>query len=171
MLGEYKSSTLNQFEAALRMMHSCVERCPDSIWNAPVANLKYCQVAFHAIFFTDYYLGRDADPLADDPFHREHADYFRDYEELQDRAQQYLYDRPTTLLYVGHCRAKAAASIGGETEATLLGPSGFPGRDFHRAELHIYSLRHLEHHIGQLSVRLRQETGDGAPWVMGGSER
>jgi hypothetical protein len=37
-----------------------------------------------------------------------------------------------------------------------------------RAELHIYNIRHIQHHAGQLSLRLRLETGEGVDWVGSG---
>ena len=33
------------------------------------------------------------------------------------------------------------------------------------AELHLYSIRHIQHHIGQLIERLHQAGIQGFPWV------
>ena len=65
-----------QFEAGLCTLQICISKCPAESWHAPVANLKYCQVAFHTIFFTDYYLGRTPDNFQAQSFHRQHVEFF-----------------------------------------------------------------------------------------------
>lgn len=57
MLDSFKTVLANQYEAALCTLNMCIDQCPDSGWDSPVANLTFSQVAFHALFFTDYYLG------------------------------------------------------------------------------------------------------------------
>ena len=100
MIDLYKSSILNQYEAALRMLDECIERCPDESWNAPVANNPFCQAVFHALFFTDLYLHPNVDTLQDQPFHKEHPDFFRDYEETLDKLN--TSTKPTLRLYIRH---------------------------------------------------------------------
>ena len=34
-----------------------------------------------------------------------------------------------------------------------------------RAELHVYSIRHIQHHAAQLSLRLRLDAGVAIPWI------
>lgn len=103
MLTTRQSLISKQYEAALCMLDSCVEQCPESAWDAPVVDLKFCQVAFHVLFFTDYYLEAAEDTIRDQDFHRANIDAFRGYEELEDRKQQRLYERPFIKDYVQHC--------------------------------------------------------------------
>lgn len=168
MLKLQREIIANQFEAVLCTLDICIDRCPDDAWDAPVANLAFCQAVFHVLFFTDYYLGSEEQDLRQQPYHQEHQDYFGDYEELQPRKQEFLYDRPTTKSYLQHCRNKAAEVIAAETADILSGPSGFKPREFSRAELHLYSIRHIQHHAAQLSLRLRLDRGVDVPWVGSG---
>lgn len=159
----------NQFTAALATLNVCIERCPESAWNAPVANMKFCQVVLHTLIFADFYLGRDDEQaFRRQPFHLAHPEFFRDYEEFEDRPQQWLYDRPTIRLYVQHCRSKLAETIAAETAASLAAPCGLPRRTFSRAELYVYNTRHIQHHAAQLSLRLRLDHGVDIPWVSSG---
>ena len=160
----------NQFDAALCTLNACIDRCPDSSWDAPVANLQFCQAVFHVLFFADYYLGNDGEkePFQAQSFHREHVEFFRDYEEFEDRAQTHLYDRPTVKQYVAHCRAKAAAALRAETAESLAAPCAFGRRSFSRAELYAHNTRHVQHHAAQLSLRLRIDHGIDVPWVSSG---
>jgi hypothetical protein len=61
-----------------------------------------------------------------------------------------------TLAYVPICRQKVFDAISGETAESLAGPSGFSYCKFSRAEPHIYSIRHVQHHAGQMSAYLRR---------------
>ncbi len=165
MIAVYKELAIHQFDAALCMLHRAVDRCPDDLWDSPVANHRFCQVAFHTLFFTDLYLGVDPDALRAQAFHLQHSDFFGDYEELEDRAPQRLYTKPSLETYLTHCRDKATDVIAGESAESLAQKCGFDWLDFSRAELHAYNVRHIQHHVGQLSLRLRIDAGDGVPWV------
>ena len=47
----------------------------------------------------------------------------------------------------------------------LEAPSGFYWLPFTKLELQFYNIRHLAHHTGQLSERLRSHANIGLPWV------
>ncbi len=111
--------------------------------------------------------GKTTNPFAQ-PFHRENADFFRDYEEFEDRRPVLLYDRLTMQQYVEHCRQKAPQSLAAEMPESLAAPCGFPRKSFSRAELHVYSIRHIQHHAAQLSLRLRLDHEIDTPWVRTG---
>lgn len=170
MLELMKALTISQFEAALCALNVCIERCPEPSWNARVANLKFCQAALHALIYTDLYLSKSEDKEAfkRQPFHQQNAATFGDYEEFEDRAQVLCYDRPFIREYLQHCRRKAVEVVGAETADTLHGASGFSWRKCTRAELHIYNIRHIQHHAAQLSLRLRLDANVDIPWIGSG---
>ncbi len=167
VIDTFKKIVANQFEATLCTLNICINKCPQTAWNAPVGNLKFCQVVFHTLFFTDFYLGPNAELFRDQPFHRKNKDFFRHYEELEDRPQVLLYDKPAIKKYLKHCRAKALEVVAAESSKVLIGPSGFR-RGRSRAELHLYSIRHIQHHAAQLSLRLRVDHGISIPWIASG---
>lgn len=165
MLKTMKSLLIGQYEASLWMLHRCIEQCPDEGWNQPVANLQFCQAAFHALFFTDYYLCAAPAELREQLFHQQHADDFRDYEELEPRIQRLTYERAFLRRYLDHCRAKANGVINQESAEILFAPCAFPPKTFSRAELHVYNIRHIQHHAAQLSLRLRLSFDDDIAWL------
>jgi hypothetical protein len=67
-----------------------------------------------------------------------------------------------------HCRQKAIKVIAAETEASLKGPCRFARRTITRAELHVYNMRHVQHHAAQLSLRLRLNAKIDIPWIGSG---
>jgi hypothetical protein len=168
MLDTFKDLLVHQFEAALCTLNAAVDRCPDLAWNAPVANLAFCQAAFHTLFFADLYLGPNVDALRRQPFHRDNAEFFRDYEELEPRKQELFYDRPAINSYLAHCRQKVAAVLAAETAESLAAPAGFDWLKFNRAELHVYNIRHIQHHAAQLILRLRLDFGEDFRWFGSG---
>lgn len=157
----------HQYEASLCMLHLAIERCPEANWNAPVANWKFCQAAFHVVFFGDVYLHSSEviDAIKCQTFHVTHAAEFRDYEELEDRAQVLLYEKAFVLEYLQFVRNKARETVARESSEVLAGPSGFQRRACSRAELHIYNIRHIQHHAAQLIMRLRLDANVDVPWV------
>jgi hypothetical protein len=157
----------HQFEASLSTLNLAVARCPESSWNQRVAAWKFCQAAFHAVFFADIYLqpSDDVDALKRQPFHVEHTADFRDYEELEDREQVLLYEKPFVLSYLQNVRRKAEETIARESADVFAGPSGFRRRKCSRAELHVYNIRHIQHHAAQLILRLRLDADVDVPWV------
>ena len=169
MLQAVKEAIAGQFEAALCMLGACIERCPEELWSRPIANLKFCQVAFHALFFADYYLEPGEDEFRQQAYHREHPELFRDYEELEDRPQRHISDQAAIFDYLAHCRRKLQAVLAAETAESLAAPCGFRRRGgISRAELYLLNLRHLQHHAAQLSLRLRLDAGIEIPWVGSG---
>lgn len=170
MVGAFRSLVLNQMEAALCTLDACVGRCPEGLWTAAMDGEVFCQLAFHAAFYADYYLGRDGDSFRDQDFHRDHASVFRDYEELEDRAPVLLYERGFVRAYIGHCRWRTGPALAAETGESLAGPTGF-GRlsSCHtRAELYINNIRHVQHHAAQLSLKLASAGLGFVPWVGSG---
>lgn len=168
MVDTLKELITNQFEAALCTLNACIDQCPEAAWNAPVANLAFCQAVFHTLFYADYYLGDSTESFRQQTFHRDNEPFFRDYEELEDRKQKLLYDRPSIATYMEFCRSKASQVIAAETADTLSAPCGFDWLLFSRAELYIYTIRHIQHHAAQLSLRLRIDSDTNIPWVKSG---
>jgi hypothetical protein len=168
MLDTLKDLLAHQYEASLATLNLAIARCPDALWHQPVATWRFCQAAFHAVFFADVYLQPtdDEDAVKRQPFHIAHSADFRDYEEMQDRQQVLLYDKPFVQAYLQDVRRKARETIASATAESLAGPSGFRRRPCSRAELHVYNIRHIQHHAAQLILRLRQDDADiEIPWV------
>lgn len=166
MLDTFKQLIVAQYEAALSMYKACIDRCPDAVWNSRIANYTFSQVAFHTLFWTDFYLSQSEDSFRRQSFHLNNERFFGDYEEFEDRAPVRLYERAPIRAYMEQCRSKASEVLAEETADTLS--AEYPRRGFSRAELHVYNIRHIQHHTAQLSLRLRLDANEGIPWVGSG---
>ena len=165
MLDTFKGLIASQFEAALCTLNICIDRCPEASWDAPVGNWPFCQVAFHTLFFTDYYLGLNEESLRRQSFHRDNERFFGDYEQLEDRKPVSRYVKASIRKYMDHCREKVKQVIASETAESLSAKAGFEGREFSRAELHVYTIRHIQHHAAHMSLRLRIDAQQEIPWI------
>jgi hypothetical protein len=164
-----KQLLANQLDAALCTLSECIDRSPDAAWKSKIAAYEFSQVAFHALIYADYYLGDgDEEAFRRQPFHVDNEGCFGDYEEFEDRVPVTLFDRPFIQAYMEHCRTKAATVIADETADSLTAKSPFPWVPFSRAEVYVYTTRHIQHHAAQLILRLRRDFDLDIPWFVNG---
>ena len=164
----FTTAFTNQLMSAVSTLAYCIGNCPETEWNESHGDYPFSQVVFHTLFFTDFYMHRDESSFKDQAFHQENSEYFRDYEELQERIPVHLYDRGQCEAYLKFCIDKCEATLRADTLKTLLGPSGFSFKPFTRAELYVYVIRHIQHHAAQLGLRLQRISGREMPWISSG---
>src|SRR5438093_1423036 len=101
-----------QFEAALCMLHQCIEACPPEHWEGKIASASFRWVAYHTLFFADFYLspGEEAFVLRD--LHASGGD-----ERKPVLAPGLSKDQ--MLAYVPICRAKMIEMLAAETPETI----------------------------------------------------
>jgi hypothetical protein len=148
-----KDILTSQFEAALHMLHDCLEKCPAAHWEGRVASYRFWEVAYHVLSFADYYLSESEAAFVPRPFHppQEPGAEFND-----EPTPNPAMGRADLSAYVQTCRRKMADALAAETEATLRAPARFRRREaMSRGELHLYNLRQVQHHTGQLSACVR----------------
>jgi len=162
------SALLGQFEAAMRTLQQAITDCPEEAWSSPHPDAPFSQVVFHALLFTDIYLGWDEEAVKAQDFHVRHRQIFLEYEELADQVALMTYGRDFIQAYFAFVLAKGRVSIPAESDETLRGDSGFAYRKFSRLELHIYSIRHVQHHAAQLGLRTQLLAGKTLAWASSG---
>ncbi len=149
MTDHFQTILTSQFEAALAMLKQCVQACPPEHYEGKIANSTFRTIAYHTLFWVDCYLSPD-----------EQAFELRDLNHRggDDRTTNFPagLSRDETLSYVGICRRKLVETLAAETPESLAAPSGFSRFSFSRGELHLYNLRHIQHHTGALSAYLRR---------------
>lgn len=154
----------SQFGAALSTVAEAVGFFPEPAWSADHPDHPVCRVVFHTLFFTDLYLNRGPSGFRDQTFHTEHPSLFQNYEELADREPTNFYDRDACAAYLEFCRDKVVRTLRSETADSLAADSGFPGRNLSRTALHIYNIRHIQHHAAQLGLRHQLAGGRPLRW-------
>jgi uncharacterized damage-inducible protein DinB len=148
---EYLKGVLKgQYEAALGMLNDCLVVCPDEHWDGIIGKYPFWQVAYHTLCFADLYLTADETKFQPREIHP------AGWKEFDDEYPSRRFERGELLAYAALCRQKAQESLAAETRESLEGASGHARRKFSRGELHVYSIRHIQHHTGQLSAHLRR---------------
>ncbi len=163
----YRTIVRSQFSATLAMLEQCINQCPDGHWDDVIAKYPFWHVVYHTLCFVDCYLSPSNDAFvalvesrAAQPFNPQPLGMAELNEEFPSRR----FSRAEMIQYAAYCRGKMDRVLTSETDADLNGPSGFDWLKFSRGELHLYNVRHVQHHTGQLSAALRR-AGVETRWV------
>ena len=158
----------SQLQASLTTLENSLSGCPDAEWDACHGDAPFSQVAFHALFYCDFYLSGSEQEFRNQEFHRDNKAFFDDYEELEDRIPAHLYSRAALEKYLAFCRKKAGTVVPALDAAQLEEPPLMRRSLFSRMELFIYLTRHIQHHAAQLGLRMQLLTGREMKWVSRG---
>jgi uncharacterized damage-inducible protein DinB len=117
-------------------------------------------VAYHTLFFLDLYLAGSAKGFAPP------APFTLDELSPEGLLPEKPYTKCELLSYLDHCRKRCRAAIEAMTDEQARERCGFRRLDMSRAELLLYSMRHVQHHAAQLNLLLRQKTASAPRWVV-----
>ena len=147
-----------QFAAAIQMLRSAVEACPDDLWDERAYGTPFWHLAYHALFYTDFYLSDDANTLPNFlPSDQQYGGVVTTPGKVFTRAQ--------LLDYADHCLRKSDETFKRLTDKRALERCGFPWYKLNVGEFLLNNLRHTQHHTGQLIVLLRRHAGIGIDWL------
>ena len=165
MLALFKDLTISQYKAALLTLGNCIDECPEDLWFGKIANHSFNVSAFHAIFFADVYLGNSLEDLKAQDVHNRYAADFDGYEDLSNDPPVNIYRKAFVKEYLDFCHSKAVFVVANETAESLKRQSAIPWQKLTRAELHVYNIRHIQHHAAQLVLRLRLDSDVDIDWL------
>lgn len=158
----------SQYHAALAMLREAVERCPDALWDDPAHTNRTWQIAYHALFFARYYGGPDE---RFDDFWEGHRSDTRNPDGIPGPPEPsdprpHLpdpYTKAEVLAFWERCNAGVDAAVDAlDLEAPQC---GFPWYPIPKLEHQLVNLRHIQHHAGQISERLRSGADIGIAWA------
>ena len=167
MLSLVRDSVAGQYGAALTMLGRCIRFADEAAWESPVAKFPYWHVAYHTLYCTDLYLAPGEKEFRPPAFHQPDSNFLgnQPWPPYKKVTVERPYEKAEVLAYVEACRGRVRTTLEAETEVTLAGASGFSWLPFNRLDLHLYNIRHVQHHTGQLAAVLRRLTGKGVTWV------
>ena len=155
----WKSILKRQFGASIDMLENAIRACPERVWSDRSRKPEFWYVAYHALFFLDFYLAEtDAGFAPPAPFTLSEMDPSG---LMPDR----VYTQAELLRYLDHGRAKCVAAIEASTDESDRRRRGFPWGEVSGAELFLTNLRHVQHHAAQLNLLLRQAIDAAPGWV------
>jgi len=153
----------SQYHASLAMLRDAIDACPTDLWTDGSYVNQFWQVAYHALFYTDFYLQQSESAFVPWEHHR------RNYNRFPADAEAARSLTPYSIDEVRACWVRCDAMIDAAVDRLDLNAqeSGFPWYKMSKLEHQFVNLRHIQHHTGQLAERIRQVTGRGVEWAGG----
>jgi hypothetical protein len=150
------NSLWSQFGAALEMLAESIQTCPKDVWEG---NQVFSFQAYHTLFFLDYYLSTN--PVGFAP-----PSEFS-YSEFDEDPVIVIFSQALLLKYLDSCRQKAQTLIVGLDEqlASQRWINESKTMDYSLFEILLYNLRHVQHHVGQFNLLLRQHIDQAPEWI------
>lgn len=155
----------SQYQATLGTLRQAIEKVPLEQWNDQEYHNPTWQIAYHVLWSVKFYLG--ADPESYTPW--ENA-----IEGAESLGGSQSWENPDAGVKVEgyHTKEDLLAfitdienSLPTAVEAIPLdGASGFEWYPYTRLELHINTIRHIQHHSAQIIERLKSKGISGFPW-------
>jgi hypothetical protein len=158
----------SQLLAGLYMLKDCIDRCPEKEWNERHNDYPFSQVVFHTLFDCDYSLCDNREEFKSQIFHKNNREIFADYEELEDRIRNHLYNQEFIQQYYKHCVKKVINAINIKSNDDLLIPNNDVYKNMTQLERYVNAIRHIQHHTAQLGLRLQFVTDKEMDWISRG---
>lgn len=152
-MDEYKI-LVSQYHAALAMLKQTILHCPEMHWHNRNSQTAFGQVAYHALFYTHLYLQDSQQTFT--PWVNHRAEYLP-----SEQSPQSLPDKATVLAYLAFCEQEVVDKV---AAIDLAADSGFHWLPFTKLELQLYSIRHIQQHVGELMERLGRDA-QAIDWI------
>jgi hypothetical protein len=158
-----KKELTSQYIASFQMLKISIEKCPDALWVDNSYKNIFWQVIYHTLHYTNLYLPKTEESFK---FWEKHINNWHRFEHLHGSLKQneetFKYSKSELMEYANLIANKVENRV---MEEELNVQCGFDWLPMNKLELHLYNLRHLQHHIGQLNERLSQHGITGLTWI------
>jgi len=153
-----------QYRASLEMLEEAVVKCPEVLWDAQDDRNRFWHIAYHALFYTHLYLQDSWETFVQWPKHRKEYEFLGPvpWPPHNEPNIGKPYTKSEILEYLDVCRNVVEERV---SSVNLEAESGFHWLPFTKLELQFYNIRHTQHHVGQLTDRLRTRVDIGVGWV------
>lgn len=159
-----KQAIKSQYHASLEMLRQAIVSCPDALWQDPTYENRFWHVAYHAIFYTHFYLHPTEDDFVPWEKHRDDLVSLGEFPEALEGER--VYSKEEILAYLALCQEQVEEHV---DAVDLEAESGFYWLPFDKLQLQIYSVRHVQQHTGELCERLGARGEIEIEWVGMGS--
>lgn len=146
------------------MLRATIEQCSDDVWKDAAGKVAFWQIAYHALFFTHYYLQPDEHNFEAWEHHREGYESFGSPSGQSGAGPQ--IDQPYTKAeLLDYCHVLDGLIDTSVDALDLASPeSGFHWYGISKLDHQLVNLRHIQHHVGGLNARLRAAGLESVEW-------
>jgi hypothetical protein len=146
----------NEYYALIEMLHKSINLCSEELWDKRTETPPFWQLAYHAIYYLDFYLG-------DSP--KNHEQRFDIKENLNERMENILTKKQLKD-YLIEIKKKCSRVLDNLSTEKLEGKNSYYWTGPTLAHRLIYNIRHSQHHMGQLNLILRRNSNTAVKWVI-----
>ncbi len=165
MENSLKKIIWSQLGASIEMLENALLSCPEDVWSTNSKFQDFWYIAFHTLFFLDFYLSESPDNYnPPSPFGLSELD-------PEGILPERVYTKDELKSYCKHCRNKCKTAIKNLTDEKANQHYKFGSIDLPIIELILYNMRHVQHHTGQLNLILRQNVDLGSVYVKQAKEK
>ena len=158
-----KAAFISQYRAGLKMLVYTIEKCPDDLWKKDGYESAYWRIVYHTLFYTAFYLSENAEAFI--PWEKHRFNYNR-LGTIDDDGNPIIIANAYSKDELLDCIQFIADNVEEAVNSTNENQeSGFNWLPIDKFELHLYNIRHIQHHVGQLIERLHQNGITGISWV------
>jgi hypothetical protein len=161
-----KKEIISQYRAALEMLEDVIHKCPDDLWDKRNYESAYWRIVYHILFYTALYL----DPKNHVPY-KDHKPNYNRLGTVNDKGQPVIigkvYSKEEMLWYTDSIYHNCEDAI---MQTEIEEDSSIEWLSMSNGEMHLYNIRHIQHHIGQLTERLHQNGIRSIRWEGSGME-
>ena len=154
---EVKPALKGQYHAAMDMLRGAIEACPDDLWVGGVPPRSFWRLAYHTLYFTEFYLQVKMEDFKKWELHRDEAESDEEHERLDAKP----YTQRELLDYWDIVDSRIDSLI--DKIDLTSNDSGFSWYKIPKLDHVILNLRHVQEHSGQLRDRL-MEAGIDQRW-------
>ena len=155
----------SQYKASLGMLRQAVEQVPEELWNNGDYSNPNWQIAYHVIWGVKFYLGTTSESYVALENAIEGAESLGGSQDWENPDAGVIVEgfhtKDELIDFIFSLEAELLPAIAG---LPLEDPSGFEWYSFSRLELHINSIRHIQHHTAQIIERLKAKGITGFTW-------
>lgn len=155
----WKSILEQQYGAVIEMLETSIAVCPEEIWSDRSQKPEYWYLVYHTLFFLDLYLSGSLDGFAPP------APFTLDELDPAGVLPERVYTKEVLQNFLLHCRKKCQATIGNLTDAKAKEICKFSRFEISFGELLLDNMRHVQHHVAQMNLILRQKTDSAPGWI------
>jgi DinB superfamily len=157
-----RQTLLGQYRAAIEMLGQAVELCPEELWLSSEYHNRFWHIAYHSAFYVHFYVQPSEAEFKPWAKHKPNSNFLGPWAKDIPFELPAPYSKTEVQEYLEFCRNEVEKQI---PLVRFEAGSGFSWLPFDKFELQLYTIRHLQHHTGQLVDRLRNIVGLGVRWV------
>jgi DinB superfamily len=163
----WKTVLWQQFGAAIDMLENAMRACPDELWSNTGEKpawigkgvVGFWYLVYHTLFWLDFYLSESEQGFVPP------APFTLDELDPAGLLPERPYTKDELQRYLDHGREKCRAVIEALTDEKARAPRRLSSGEVNGAELLLYNMRHVQHHVAQLNLLLRQTVDSAPAWV------